>query len=75
MMHSRFDEITRDQLSRPDSRKWSLHPGTIGAWVAEMDYGTAPVVTAALHRAVDDGDWVFPLVNELFVPPEVTVGE
>jgi cystathionine beta-lyase len=56
MTHSRFDEITRDQLSRPDSRKWSLHPGTIGAWVAEMDYGTAPEVTAALHRAIDDGD-------------------
>ena len=56
MTHSRFDEITRDQLSRPDSRKWSLHPGTIGAWVAEMDFGTAPEVTAALHRAVDDGD-------------------
>ena len=56
MTNSRFDEITRDQLSRPDSRKWSLHPGTIGAWVAEMDFGTAPEVTAALHKAVDDGD-------------------
>jgi cystathionine beta-lyase len=51
-----FDAISRERLSRPDSRKWSLHPGTIGAWVAEMDFGTAPEVTAALHRAVDDGD-------------------
>jgi cystathionine beta-lyase len=56
MTSSRFDAITRDQLSRPSSRKWSLHPGTIGAWVAEMDFGTAPAVTAALHRAVDEGD-------------------
>ena len=40
--------------SGPSSRKWSLHPGTIGAWVAEMDFGTAPVVTEALHRAIDD---------------------
>ncbi|MDY7542692.1 MULTISPECIES: MalY/PatB family protein [unclassified Cryobacterium] len=56
MTTSRFDDITRDQLSRPDSRKWSLHAGTIGAWVAEMDFGTAPVVTEALHRAIDDGD-------------------
>jgi cystathionine beta-lyase len=51
-----FDEISRAQLSRPDSRKWSLNPNTIGAWVAEMDYGTAPEVTAALHRAIDSGD-------------------
>lgn len=56
MTPSRFDEITRAELSRASSRKWSLHPGTIGAWVAEMDFGTAPAVTAALHRAVDTGD-------------------
>jgi len=56
MTSSRFDAITREQLSRPSSRKWSLHPGTIGAWVAEMDFGTAPAVTDALHRAVDEGD-------------------
>jgi len=56
MTSSRFDAITRDQLSRASSRKWSLHPGTIGAWVAEMDFGTAPAVTEALHRAVDEGD-------------------
>ncbi len=36
------------------SRKWSLHPGTVGAWVAEMDFGTAPAVTEALHRAIRD---------------------
>ena len=56
MTSSRFDAITRDRLSRPGSRKWSLYPGTIGAWVAEMDFGTAPAVTEALHRAVDEGD-------------------
>ncbi|MET0955319.1 MAG: aminotransferase class I/II-fold pyridoxal phosphate-dependent enzyme [Cryobacterium sp.] len=56
MTTSRFDEITRDELSLASSRKWSLHPGTIGAWVAEMDYGTAPAVTAALHRSVETGN-------------------
>lgn len=56
MTHSRFDDITRGELSRASSRKWSLHPATIGAWVAEMDFGTAPAVTRALHRAVDAGD-------------------
>jgi cystathionine beta-lyase len=29
--------------------------GAIGAFVAEMDFGTAPAVTAALHDAVDSG--------------------
>ncbi|WP_227497274.1 MalY/PatB family protein [Planctomonas psychrotolerans] len=56
MTRSRFDEITREQLSRAGSRKWSLYPDTIGAWVAEMDFGTAPAVKEALHRAVDDCD-------------------
>lgn len=51
-----FDTRTRATLDRPASRKWSLHPGTIGAWVAEMDFGTAPVVTEALHRAIRDED-------------------
>ncbi|WP_159499756.1 MalY/PatB family protein [Microbacterium sp. 18062] len=49
-----YDARTREVLDRPESRKWSLHPGTIGAWVAEMDFGTAPEVSAALHRAVDE---------------------
>jgi cystathionine beta-lyase len=49
-----FDGRTRLQLDVASSRKWSLHPGTIGAWVAEMDFGTAPVVTEALHRAIRD---------------------
>ncbi len=36
--------------------KWTrFGPDVIGAWVAEMDFGTAPVVTAALHQAIDDG--------------------
>jgi cystathionine beta-lyase len=53
MVHP-FDARTRQTLDRPESRKWSLHPGRLGAWVAEMDFGTAPEVTAALHRAIDE---------------------
>lgn len=56
--HSRgehaWDAISRVDLDRPSSRKWSLHPGSIGAWVAEMDFGTAPAVREALERAVRD---------------------
>ncbi|GAA2751669.1 MalY/PatB family protein [Amnibacterium kyonggiense] len=49
-----FDALSREQLSRPTSRKWSLHPGSIGAWVAEMDFGTAPVVQRAIEAGVRD---------------------
>lgn len=36
--------------------KWTRYgPDVIGAWVAEMDFGTAPAVTAALHDAIDRG--------------------
>lgn len=48
-----FDLRDRAHLDRRESRKWSQNPGTIGAWVAEADYGTAPAVTAALHDAVE----------------------
>ena len=50
-----FDRIERARLDRPESRKWSLHPGAVGAWVAEMDFGVAPPVSRALHHAVDEG--------------------
>ncbi len=50
-----FDAPTRLDLDRPQSRKWSLHPGHIGAWVAEMDFGVAPVIAEAMHRAIDEG--------------------
>jgi len=47
---------------------WRLLPGPL--WVRII---TAVVVAAAMLAALVV--WVFPLVNELFVPPEVTVGE
>lgn len=31
-----FDRLDRARLDRSESRKWSLHAGAIGAWVAEM---------------------------------------
>lgn len=49
-----LDTRTRFDLDRPESRKWSLHPGRIGAWVAEMDFGVAPEIAAAMHRAIDE---------------------
>src|SRR3954451_13422203 len=50
-----FDALTEDALRSAGSLKWTRYGDAIGAFVAEMDFGTAPAVTAALHRAVDEG--------------------
>src|SRR3954463_2354204 len=49
-----FDALTEDALRSAGSLKWTRYGDAIGAFVAEMDFGTAPAVTAALHRAVDE---------------------
>ncbi|MPZ26009.1 MAG: aminotransferase class I/II-fold pyridoxal phosphate-dependent enzyme [Micromonosporaceae bacterium] len=59
-----LDAVTAPDLRERGSLKWTgidqdrnqdQDQDTIGAWVAEMDFGTAPEVTAALHAAVQDG--------------------
>lgn len=41
--------------------KWNYYePDVLCAWVAEMDFGLAPSITEALHRAVDFGDTGYP---------------
>src|SRR5688500_17557311 len=49
-----YDSITIDDLRQLGSVKWAVFPDCIGAWVAEMDYGTAPAVKAARQAAVAD---------------------
>lgn len=47
------DALTAHDLRQRGSLKWTMFDGdTIGAFVAEMDFGTAPPVTAALQEAV-----------------------
>lgn len=50
-----WEARTPEALRRAGSLKWTRYPGAIGAWVAEMDFGTAPEVTAVLRDAVDRG--------------------
>jgi cystathionine beta-lyase len=52
MAAAEFDRIDVATLRAGGSVKWSMYPDAIGAFVAEMDFGTAPPVTAALHAAV-----------------------
>lgn len=49
------DALDAEVLRARGSLKWTAFPGEIAAWVAESDFGTAPAVTAALHRATDAG--------------------
>ena len=50
-----FDSLSEDSLRAAGGLKWTRYGAAIGAFVAEMDFGTAPEVTAALHDAVDRG--------------------
>jgi cysteine-S-conjugate beta-lyase len=50
-----FDRIDVETLRRAGGLKWSMYPDAIGAFVAEMDFGTARPITAALHDAVEAG--------------------
>jgi cystathionine beta-lyase len=50
-----FDDIAVEDLRRLGGLKWSLFPDKLGAFVAEMDFGTAPPVVEALHAAVGTG--------------------
>lgn len=52
-----FDAITIEHLRQVGGSKWSRFPGTIGAFIAEMDFGAAPAITQALHAAVDRGNF------------------
>ena len=50
------DAQSEADLRARGSLKWSgTEPGTIAAWVAEMDLPLAPAITAALHAAADQG--------------------
>ena len=48
-------DATLEQLRQAGGLKWSLYPDAIGAFVAEMDFGTAEPVRRALHDVVDRG--------------------
>jgi cystathionine beta-lyase len=53
-----YDALTVDDLRARGGLKWSRYgPDSLGAFIAEMDTGTAPAVQAALHAAVAVGDF------------------
>ncbi len=57
-----LQSLTPDALRARRTLKWASQPDDVLAmWVAEMDYPTAPAITAALHRAVDAETFGYPL--------------
>ncbi|MGY1638383.1 MalY/PatB family protein [Geodermatophilus sp. SYSU D00742] len=50
-----FDSVTEEALRAAGGLKWTRYGTAIGAFVAEMDFGTAPEVARVLHEAVDRG--------------------
>lgn len=55
MITANYDELTVEHLAGALGKKWTSYPGTIGAFVAEMDFATAPCVIEALHASVEAG--------------------
>ncbi len=55
MVPGAFDVITQDDLRSAGSVKWTTFPNTIGAFVAEMDFGLAPAITDAVKSSLDLG--------------------
>ncbi len=60
---ARIDSTTPADLRAAGSRKWTVPAeGEIGAFIAEMDFGVAEPVIAAVHGLLDSG-------NTGYVPP------
>jgi cystathionine beta-lyase len=55
------------------SVKWTYaEPGVLPAWVAELDVAPCPVISRALHRAIDDGVRGYPAMERDTGLPEAT---
>lgn len=74
MMVLDYDTISMDDLRGLGSAKWAVFPDCIGAWVAEMDFGTAPSVTGALRAAVDDAKFGYLPASISTAMSEATAG-
>jgi cystathionine beta-lyase len=68
-LKDRWDALSVEELRRRrGGEKWSQYPDCIGAFVAEMDFGTAPAVEEALRDAIERAAFGYmsdPLVAEL----------
>ena len=50
-----IDRVTLETLEATGATKWAFGDGSIGAFVAEMDFGISPPIKRALRAAVNKG--------------------
>lgn len=55
MLTANYDTLTLEHLTGVVGKKWTTFPDCIGAFIAEMDFGTAPSVIQAMRETVDNG--------------------
>ena len=55
-----YDLLDEAHLRAAGGLKWTAFPGCIGAFVAEMDFGTAPPVARAMRHAIASGRTGYP---------------
>ena len=60
MDRSLFDDVDRAWLVAKPGQKWRQPAGKLAAWVADMDFAPAAVITDALHEVIDGGDLGYP---------------
>jgi len=61
-----FDGITLGALRERSSEKWRVYPADVlPAFVAEMDFETAPPIRSALQRAIDRSDFGYAAPKEI----------
>ena len=56
-----FESLSLDWLRAKPGTKWGKNRDVLNAWVADMDFPPPPVVTEALRRLIDDGDFGYPV--------------
>lgn len=54
-MSVNYDDLTIERMQGTMGVKWTMFPEAIGAFIAEMDFGTAPAVQQAMQEVVDAG--------------------
>ncbi|MEX1106772.1 MAG: aminotransferase class I/II-fold pyridoxal phosphate-dependent enzyme [Ilumatobacteraceae bacterium] len=55
-----FDDVDPGWLAAKAGAKWHGHPGMLNAWVADMDFPPAAVVTDAVRARLDANDLGYP---------------
>lgn len=50
-----YDAISLEELQAKGTTKWAAQPGSIGAWIAEMDFPLAEPVVRAVSRLMEEG--------------------